>query len=100
MASRLLGTVLVALLLTATAEAGAHEDDDGPETTGGPGKIIVANRGSGNISIIDVGTDTVTGTVALPPAANKPEPMYVVHVPKAYEVLQSTSYKPRAESPG
>lgn len=52
-----------------------------------PGRILVANRGSANISVIDVRADTVTATVALPPAANKPEPMYVVHVAARNQVF-------------
>jgi len=44
------------------------------------GKIVVANRASGSISVIDVRSDEVSGTYALPMAANTPEPMYVVYV--------------------
>lgn len=43
------------------------------------GKIVVANRASGTISIIDVHSDEVTHTQALPAGPNAPEPMYVVH---------------------
>jgi DNA-binding beta-propeller fold protein YncE len=46
------------------------------------GKIVVANRASGTISVIDVHSDEVIGTFALPAAANAPEPMYVVQVRK------------------
>jgi DNA-binding beta-propeller fold protein YncE len=46
------------------------------------GKIVVANRASGTISVIDVQSDLVTGTFALPAGANAPEPMYVVQVRK------------------
>jgi DNA-binding beta-propeller fold protein YncE len=45
-------------------------------------KVVVANRASGTISVIDVQTDEVIGTYALPAAANPPEPMYVVAVRK------------------
>ncbi|MCB9872438.1 MAG: YncE family protein [Planctomycetes bacterium] len=38
--------------------------------------VVVANRGSGDISVIDVRTHKVE-TVALPMGTNKPEPMYV-----------------------
>jgi len=42
------------------------------------GKIVVANRGSGDISVIDVETDHVR-TVPMPAGTNPPEPMYVVY---------------------
>ncbi len=42
------------------------------------GKIVVANRASGTISVIDTHSDEVTGTYALPASPNAPEPMYVV----------------------
>jgi DNA-binding beta-propeller fold protein YncE len=43
------------------------------------GKIVVANRASGTISVINPDSDRVTGTYALPPGDKMPEPMYVVH---------------------
>lgn len=42
------------------------------------GKVVVANRASGTISVIDTRTDTVSGTYTLP-GANPAEPMYVVY---------------------
>jgi len=51
------------------------------------GKVIVANRASGTISIIDSYSDTVIGTIALPTAINKPEPMYVVHSPDGNRIF-------------
>jgi DNA-binding beta-propeller fold protein YncE len=42
------------------------------------GSAVVANRGSGTISVIDAQTDTAT-TVALPAGAVTPEPMYVAY---------------------
>ena len=41
------------------------------------GHIVVANRASGTISVIDVATDQVEQTIALP--GPSPEPMYVVY---------------------
>ncbi len=41
---------------------------------GPAGDIVVANRASGTISVIDAGTQTLTATVAMPDAG---EPMYV-----------------------
>lgn len=47
------------------------------------GKIVVANRASGTISVIDVRSDQVLATVPLPSESNPPEPMYVVPSSKA-----------------
>lgn len=47
----------------------------------GFGKIVVANRVSGTISVIDAGTDQVFKTVDLPAGDNPPDPMYVVNTP-------------------
>lgn len=49
-----------------------------PTSQQASGKIVVANRASGSISVIDVHTDEVIGTYALPAGENAPEPMYVV----------------------
>ncbi len=43
------------------------------------GKIAIANRASGTISIIDVSSDRVIGTHTLPAGSRMPEPMYVVY---------------------
>jgi DNA-binding beta-propeller fold protein YncE len=64
--------LLVALLLTGlvtTSVTGA---------TGGDGTIVVANRAGGDLTLIDVATDTAT-TLAMPGGTNPAEPMYVVH---------------------
>jgi len=45
------------------------------------GKIVVADRVSGTISIIDTKTDKRVDTVPLPAGDNTPEPMYVVYIP-------------------
>ena len=42
------------------------------------GKIVIANRASGSISVIDAQTDQLIGTYDLPAGENQPEPMYVV----------------------
>jgi YVTN family beta-propeller protein len=42
------------------------------------GKVVVANRNSGSISVIDTATDTVLDTITLP-GSNPAEPMYVVY---------------------
>ena len=43
------------------------------------GEVVVANRASGTISVIDVRTEQVLETVNLPAGDNVPEPMYVVY---------------------
>ncbi len=50
---------------------------------GGPlgGKIVVADRGSGTVTVISTQTDTVMDTLELPPGDNLPEPMYVFYTP-------------------
>lgn len=45
---------------------------------GHKGEVVVANRGSGSISIIDAQTDELIDTIPLPAGDNPPEPMYVV----------------------
>ena len=50
------------------------------------GQVVIANRGSGSISVIDVQTDAIN-TIALPAGANTPEPMYVVYVKAHQRVL-------------
>lgn len=53
------------------------------------GSAVIANRGSGTISVIDGRTATVTGTYDLPMGEGDamPEPMYVVHVPQRQRVF-------------
>ncbi|MFN2123492.1 MAG: YncE family protein, partial [Candidatus Promineifilaceae bacterium] len=63
-------SLLAALLISGSALA------QGGSPHGG--KIVVANRGSGSISVIDVATDMVLDTIDLP-GANTAEPMYVVY---------------------
>lgn len=48
---------------------------------GGQGKVVVADRGSGTISVISTKTDELIGAFALPPGVNPPEPMYVYATP-------------------
>ncbi len=54
---------------------------------GGAGNIVVANRNSGTISVINTKTDEVSGTYDLPPGINPPEPMYVVYVKRGDRVF-------------
>lgn len=52
---------------------------------GGKGYIVVANRASGSISVIDVKTDQVVSTPSL--SGGSSEPMYVVHVKQSRRVF-------------
>ena len=54
---------------------------------GNSGNIVIANRGSGSISVINTSTDQVTGTYDLPAGPNTPEPMYVVFVSQGQRVF-------------
>ena len=49
-----------------------------PEVAAAGGNVVVANRNSGTISVIDVQTDTAT-TMALPAGSFTPEPMYAAY---------------------
>lgn len=72
--SSMVRALLAAILLVAVTMATAGQV--GAET-GSDGTIVVANRASGDLSLIDVATDTET-RLALPPAGVPSEPMYVV----------------------
>jgi len=70
---------------------GINQDDQQLEKSGwyngSAGNIVVANRLSGSISVIDTKTDEVTGTYQLPAGPNNPEPMYVVFVKRGQRVF-------------
>ena len=67
-------------LVVILAGAGLWLSDQAQAQQGQParGKIVVANRGSGSISVIDTQSDMLVGTFDLPAGDNSPEPMYVV----------------------
>ncbi len=76
-------TLSLGILLIQTSNAsgeGYHRAKD-------RGSIVIANRASGTISIIDVNSDIVRQTIALPDAANPSQPMYVTHSPRARRVF-------------
>lgn len=52
-----------------------------------PGRIVVANRASGSISVISTQTDQLIGTYELPAGDNTPEPMYVVYTRQGSHVF-------------
>jgi YVTN family beta-propeller protein len=64
---------MLAALILVTGSALAQEGDGRAG-----GTIVVANRASGTISVIDTAADTVLDTIALP-GPNTAEPMYVVY---------------------
>jgi len=51
------------------------------------GHIVVANRASGSLSIINVSTNKIAATIDLPSADNPSQPMYVVHSSRANRVF-------------
>jgi len=52
------------------------------------GKILVTNRTSGTLTVIDVATDMVVDTVSLAvPGFRPPDPMYVSFIPKLKQVF-------------
>jgi DNA-binding beta-propeller fold protein YncE len=72
------------LALMATVSLAAAPVRKGQELTeinarASKGKLVIANRASGTISVIDAASDRVTGTYPLPAGAKMPEPMYVVY---------------------
>jgi DNA-binding beta-propeller fold protein YncE len=72
-------TVLMLCLVSLLLAAGISPQ----KASGDDGKIVVANRNSGTLSVIDVRRDRVVDTVGLPilPGDAVPEPMYVVNTP-------------------
>ena len=70
----MLFTIALLFGLSLFMPAGVVYADDDPKD-----QVVVANRGSGSISIIDVQTNQLLDTIPLPAAANTPQPMYVVY---------------------
>ncbi|MCO5189677.1 MAG: beta-propeller fold lactonase family protein [Anaerolineae bacterium] len=57
----------------------AANNDVAAKPQGSKGKVVIANRGSGSISVIDATTNELIGTFGLPADGNSPEPMYVTY---------------------
>jgi DNA-binding beta-propeller fold protein YncE len=74
----ILGT---ALLLAGVATATAQSEVAADLSWRPHGKIVVADRGSGTLTVIAAGNDAVIATLDLPPADDPPEPMYVNYTP-------------------
>jgi DNA-binding beta-propeller fold protein YncE len=72
------GSLVVMLAVAASAAAQVAE---GEACLPHGGKIVVADRGSGTLTVISTRTDTVMETLELPPGDNSPEPMYVYYTP-------------------
>lgn len=73
-----------------SAPGGPGEDDlrlvTGP-ADGRFGTMVIANRGSGTISVLDAASGAVKGHFDLPAGPNPPEPMYAVYVKRTNAVL-------------
>ena len=82
--------LVVALLALAAVQIGTaastSRPNDGWANRGG-GSIVVADRNSGTISVINARTDEVTQTIALPAGDAAPEPMYVYYTPIMHRVF-------------
>ena len=70
-----------------STNSGDQQLEKGGWYYGSRGNIVIANRNSGSISVIDTKTDEVTGTYQLPAGPNNPEPMYVVFVKRGQRVF-------------
>lgn len=72
-----IGTLILALFAGLLSYGTAQAEDEGQ----GKGNIVVANRGSGTISVIDAPSGTLLMNVPLPQEQGDifPEPMYVVY---------------------
>lgn len=73
--------VLLSLTVLATGNAHAAGED------GHPGRVVVANRASGSISVIDARSDRLLGTFALPAGDKAAEPMYVTYSKRGNHVF-------------
>jgi len=80
LALALAGAATLPLALAVAAPAGV---------AGGPsgGRVFVADRAGGTVSVIRVRDDQVTSTLSLPAAAAPAEPMYVVYSPNVDRVF-------------
>jgi YVTN family beta-propeller protein len=68
----MISILIASLVLSARLQATGVSDH---------GKIVVANRGGGTLSLIDASSAAFIKDVPLPAGASPPEPMYVVNTP-------------------
>ena len=78
---RLSGLFAVALAFAMLAAGSASA------VSSSAGEVVVANRSSGTLSVIDAATNRVAMTIALPIGPNAPEPMYVTYSKAADAVI-------------
>lgn len=76
----------VVLLLAATLALGGAATAGSPPNGSRAGVVVVADRASGTLSVIDGEADQVIETLVLPGAVT-PEPMYVVYVKKNHRIF-------------
>jgi YVTN family beta-propeller protein len=76
-----------ALLALVTAQFSTAQTPGASASLRGPGKIVVADRDSGTISVIGVKNDEVLATIDLPAGDATPEPMYVYYTPIKHRVF-------------
>jgi YVTN family beta-propeller protein len=89
---RKLLSVALLVLLVSTSLAASPQASSGRSAADLPARgrrdaVVIANRGSGTISVISVGSGNVIGTFDLPAGPNSPEPMYVVYSPFRHRVF-------------
>jgi DNA-binding beta-propeller fold protein YncE len=77
--------ILTLLLLAASLLAGSPVRAKGKQPAGPT--VVVANRGSGTLSVINAASGQLIDTLALPANPNPPEPMYVVYSPQGNRVF-------------
>ena len=75
---------LAALMMLLVALPAASGD---PGTGSSGGQVVVADRASGTISVIDAGSDELIGTYPLPAGDNPPEPMYVSYIKSGHRLF-------------
>ena len=82
--ARLVLVALGALLMLLVALPAASGDTGSSSSSG---EVVVANRASGTVSVIDAGSDEVIGTYPLPMGDNPPQPMYVSYVKSGHRLF-------------
>lgn len=84
--SKPLYAALLAITASLLLNSSLHAGDDSYKHKD-QGKIVVANRFSASLSVINVRTDNVITTIDLPAGKYPAQPMYVVHSPKADRIF-------------
>jgi YVTN family beta-propeller protein len=79
--------IAILLLVTSLVSLAAFGVVDTGRAAPARGRVVVANRGSGTITVIDAVSDALVGTFPLPADDQPPEPMYVVYSPAMNRVI-------------